>query len=72
MTALLADGAAWSTSALALATGESQRQLQRSLAELLAQGRVRAIGQGRARRWLAPTLTGFTTILLLPAALPSG
>ncbi|MDG0856886.1 helix-turn-helix domain-containing protein [Roseateles puraquae] len=72
VTALLADGAAWSTSALALATGESQRQLQRSLAELLAQGRVRAIGQGRARRWLAPTLTGFTTILLLPAALPSG
>lgn len=72
VTALLADGAAWSTSALALATGESQRQLQRSLAELLAQGQVRAVGQGRSRRWLAPPLTGFTTILLLPAALPSG
>ncbi len=70
--ALLADGAAWSTSALALALGESQRNVQRELAELEAAGRVRAIGQTRARRWLAPPLTGFTTILLLPAALPLG
>ncbi|MEO6278405.1 helix-turn-helix domain-containing protein [Roseateles sp.] len=68
--ALLADGAAWSTSALALALGASQRTVQRELAELDASGRVRAIGQTRARRWLAPPLTGFTTILLLPAALP--
>ncbi|MCE4553655.1 helix-turn-helix domain-containing protein [Pelomonas cellulosilytica] len=68
--ALLADGAAWSTSALALALGDSQRTVQRALAELEASGRVRAIGQARARRWLAPPLTGFTTILLLPAALP--
>ncbi len=70
--ALLSDGAAWSTSALALALGESQRNVQRELAELEAQGRVRAVGQTRARRWLAPPLTGFTTILLLPAALPLG
>jgi tetratricopeptide (TPR) repeat protein len=68
--ALLSDGAAWSTSALALALGESQRTVQRALAELETQGRVRAIGQARARRWLAPPLAGFTTILLLPAALP--
>ena len=68
--ALLSDGAAWSTSALALALGASQRTVQRALAELEAEGRVRAIGQARARRWLAPTLAGFTTILLLPAALP--
>ena len=61
--ALLADGAAWSTSALALALGSSQRQVQRELAELEAAGRVRAVGQTRARRWLAPPLTGFTTIL---------
>ena len=46
------------------------RLAQRALAELEAQGRVRAIGQARARRWLAPPLAGFTTILLLPAALP--
>ncbi|MEF7612532.1 helix-turn-helix domain-containing protein [Aquincola sp. MAHUQ-54] len=68
--ALLADGAAWSTSALALALGASQRTVQRALAELEAGGRVRAIGRGRAQRWLSPPLAGFTTILLLPAALP--
>jgi hypothetical protein len=68
--ALLADGAAWSTSALALALGASQRTVQRALAELQAAQRVRSIGQARARRWLAPPLAGFTTILLLPAALP--
>lgn len=70
LVALLADGAAWSTSALAQALGASQRTVQRELAELEAAGRVRAIGQTRARRWLATPLTGFTTILLLPAALP--
>jgi hypothetical protein len=68
--ALLADGAAWSTSALALALGDSQRTVQRALVALAAAGRVRAVGQARARRWLAPPLTGFTTILLLPSALP--
>jgi len=70
LAALLADGAAWSTSALALALGASQRTVQRALAELEADGRVRALGNARARRWLAPPLAGFTTILLLPAALP--
>ena len=71
LVALLSDGAPWSTSALALALGASQRTVQRALAELEAAARVRAIGHARARRWLAPPLTGFTTILLLPAALPS-
>jgi hypothetical protein len=70
LVALLADGAAWSTSALALALGASQRTVQRALVELEAAGRVRSIGRARARRWLSPPLTGFTTILLLPAALP--
>ena len=70
LVALLSDGAAWSTSALALALGASQRTVQRALVELEAEGRVRAIGQARARRWLSPPLAGFTTILLLPAALP--
>ena len=68
--ALLADGAAWSTSALALALGDSQRTVQRALAELEAAGQARSIGRARAQRWLAPPLIGFTTILLLPAALP--
>ncbi|KAF1723074.1 helix-turn-helix domain-containing protein [Pseudoxanthomonas wuyuanensis] len=70
--ALLTDGAAWSTSALALALGASQRTVQRALAELEAAGRVRSFGRARAQRWLAPPLTGFTTILLLPTALPPG
>ena len=69
--ALLADGAAWSTSALALALGESQRSVQRALVELEGESRVRAIGRARAQRCLAPPLAGFTTILLLPAALPN-
>ncbi len=68
--ALLADGAAWSSSALALALGISQRGVQRALADLQAHGRVRATGQGRTQRWRAMPLTGFTTILLLPRLLP--
>ncbi|VTU17770.1 helix-turn-helix domain-containing protein [Variovorax sp. RA8] len=69
LVALLSDGAAWSTSALALALGASQRTVQRALVELEAQRRVRSIGRARAQRWLSPPLAGFTTILLLPAAL---
>ncbi|QSQ21872.1 helix-turn-helix domain-containing protein [Pyxidicoccus parkwayensis] len=69
--ALLSDGEAWSTSALALALGESQRTVQRALAGLEASGRVHSVGRARARRWLSPPLTGFTTTLLLPAALPA-
>ena len=69
--ALLADGAAWSTSALALALGDSQRTVQRALAELESNGQVRAIGQARARRWEAAPLVGFTTILLLPTTQPN-
>ncbi len=72
LVALLSDGAAWSTSALALALGRGQRTVQRALVELEAAGRVRSIGRARARRWLSPPLAGFTTILLLPAALPAG
>jgi len=67
---LLADGMAWSTSALALATGDSQRSVQRALAAMEAAGQVRAVGRARAQRWVAPPLAGFTTILLLPAATP--
>ncbi|OOG45365.1 helix-turn-helix domain-containing protein [Polaromonas sp. A23] len=72
LVALLSDGAAWSTSALALALGASQRTVQRALADLETDGRVRSIGRARAQRWLAPPLAGFTTILLLPASLPIG
>lgn len=65
--ALMADGEAWSTSALGLALGSSQRTVQRSLQDLEVSGKVRAIGRGRARRWLASPVIGFATTLLLPA-----
>ncbi|MGH8227527.1 MAG: helix-turn-helix domain-containing protein [Steroidobacteraceae bacterium] len=70
--ALLADGEAWSSSALALALGASQRTVQRALDELAIEGKVRTTGRGRARRWLTPPVPGFPTTLLLPAALSNG
>ncbi|MCE9669742.1 helix-turn-helix domain-containing protein [Myxococcus stipitatus] len=66
--ALLADGEHWSTSALALVLGASQRTVQRVLSSLAEDGQVRALGGGRARRWVAPPVSGFTTTLLLPAS----
>jgi hypothetical protein len=68
--AFLADGESWSSSALALALGSSQRTVQRSLDELAAGGKVQSFGYGRARRWMTPPVPGFTTTLLLPAPLP--
>jgi len=69
--AFLADGESWSSSALALAIGASQRTVQRALEELAAAGKVQWFGRGRARRWMTPSVPGFTTTLLLPAPLPS-
>jgi hypothetical protein len=68
--ALLADGESWSSSALALALGESQRTVQRALDTLAAAGKVQGLGNARARRWTTPPVPGFTTTLLLPAPLP--
>jgi hypothetical protein len=65
--AFLADGESWSSSALALALGASQRTVQRALDSLAAGGKVQSFGRGRARRWTTPPLPGFTTALLLPA-----
>jgi hypothetical protein len=69
--AFLADGESWSTSALALALGASQRTVQRALDALAAAGKVQSFGLGRAHRWLARPVPGFTTTLLLPGPLPS-
>ena len=65
----LADGESWSSSALALALGRSQRIIQRSLDALALAGKAQSLGGGRARRWVTPPLPGFTTTLLLPAAM---
>jgi hypothetical protein len=68
--AFLADGESWSSSALALAAGASQRTVQRALDSLALTGRVQSLGRGRARRWMTAPVPGFTTTLLLPAPLP--
>jgi hypothetical protein len=68
--ALLSDGESWSSSALSLAASSSQRSVQRALQELEAQGKVHAVGLGRARRWLASPAEGFAPLLLLPGPLP--
>ena len=69
--AFLADGESWSSSALALALGASQRTVQRAVEQLAAAGKVQSFGRGRARRWMTPPVPGFATTLLLPAPLPS-
>jgi hypothetical protein len=68
--ALLADGESWSSSALALALGASQRSIQRALDALARSGRIQPLGQGRTRRWMTPPLPGFATALLLPMPFP--
>ena len=66
--ALLADGEGWSTSALSLALGSSQRTVQRSLRDLGEAGQVRSLGRGRSQRWLAAPIARFATTLLLPGS----
>jgi len=70
--AVLGDGEAWSSSALALALSVSPRTVQRALEELAHDGRVEAFGRGRACRWIASSVPGFPTSLLLPATGISG
>jgi hypothetical protein len=68
--AFLADGESWSSSALSLALGASQRTVQRALESLAAAGKVQSFGRARARRWMTPPMPGLTTTLLLAAPLP--
>ncbi|BCS31691.1 hypothetical protein TBR22_A08940 [Luteitalea sp. TBR-22] len=70
--ALLADGESWSSSALALALGASQRTVQRALESLQQEGRVHPSGRGRARRWVSLDAPGLATPLLLPGPWPTG
>ncbi|MEW4460268.1 helix-turn-helix domain-containing protein [Roseibium algicola] len=67
--ALLADGEAWSSSALAMALGTSPRTVQRKLEDLALAGKVRSFGRGRACRWILSSVPGFPTSLLLPLAI---
>lgn len=70
--AFLADGESWSSSSLSLALGTSPRTVQRALDALATAGKVQSYGRGRARRWIARPLPGFTTALLLPEPFASG
>ncbi|MGH7071002.1 MAG: hypothetical protein ACREFO_13465 [Acetobacteraceae bacterium] len=70
--ALLADGQSWSSSALALALGASQRSVQRALDSLAGAGKAQSFGRGRAQRWMTPPMPGLATTLLLPSPLPDG
>ena len=63
---LLADGEAWSSSALALALGASQRTVQRALDALAAAGKVQSFGRGRARRWMTAAAAGIHDNLVTP------
>jgi len=69
--AFLADGEAWSSSALAIAIGASPRTVQRALDALAETGKVHSFGRGPARRWTIPSLPGFPSTLLLPGPLPN-
>jgi hypothetical protein len=70
MLAFLADGEAWSSTALAIALGVGARTVQRALEQLATEGKVQSFGLGRARRWMTPSVPGFPTVLLLPGPLP--
>ena len=70
--ALLADGEAWSSSALALALDVSPRTVQRALEALAGDGKILSFGRGRACRWMVPNVPGFPTSLLLMAPPPGG
>jgi len=69
--ALLADGEAWSASALAIALDASPRTVQRALNELAEAGKARSVGRGPSRRWVTPAVPGFPSTLLLRNALSS-
>ena len=66
--ALLADGEGWSTLAVALALGSSQRTIQRALRALEEAGQVRSLGRGRSQRWLSAPAAGFAMTLMLPGS----
>ncbi len=70
--ALLADGEAWSSSALALALDISPRTVQRALEALAGAGKAQSFGRGRTCRWTMATVPGFPTSMLLSAPLADG
>lgn len=70
--AVLSDGEAWSSSALAMVVGAGHRTVQRALESLQKAGKVRAVGRGRACRWMTSPQIEIPMTLLLPGSLPRG
>lgn len=66
---LLADGQGWSSSALAMALGSSQRSVQRALLTLEQGSKIVGRGKARSKRWLLAPNGEFATRMLLPSAL---
>ncbi len=67
LSALLAAGEAWSSSALAAALGEVSAACSARCSSSRSPAAFEALGRGRSRRWLAPESTGITTAMLLVA-----
>ena len=66
--AFLADGESWSSSALALALGASQRTVQRALDSLAAAGKVQSFGRGAGAPLDDPAGAGIHDDLVTPRA----
>ncbi|WP_461159177.1 helix-turn-helix domain-containing protein [Sphingobium sp. TomMM35A] len=63
--ALLSDGEAWTSHALAEATGSSRRSVQRALEALRGDGLVLSQGAGPSHRWRTEPVDPITTPMLL-------
>lgn len=68
--ALLGDGEAWSSRAIAEAAGSSRRSVQRALEALRRDGLVLSQGGGPSHRWRTSPVDPITTPMLLPQSGP--
>ncbi len=70
--AFLADGMPWAVDDLATAAGHSRSSVLRALRVLLARHRIEAVGNARARRYLARAPAGIASQILLVGLLQAG
>ena len=67
MLAFLADGESWSSSALALALGSSQRNVQRALNSLAEAGKAQSFGRGPGAALDDAAVAGIRDHLVTPS-----
>jgi len=70
--AFLADGESWSSSALALALGTSQRTVQRALDSLALAGKVPVVRSRPSASLETCAVPAFTTTLFTPSGFAAG